>query len=331
MPNCTPSRYERFLYTTLWLLEHLFGSHQRLVQTRENLSETIASNISLPDTIPVEEVPHRRGLSIQEFIKEYRNPLKPVVLKGAAKEWPACNRWSPDFFAQQYASVPVILFDGAVEDIKKETSAPAHFMSLQEFVQAMQSGSQEYARFLPILEKNPELMSDFDSKWLRSAAHRFGGGMKYQFFMGGPKTSTSMHSALGANLFVQVYGQKQWWIYSTKNTPLMKPAMDRSIFFRSQVSSEDPEGTFQKARGWTTILEPGDILYNPPFFWHQARNLDMSIGVGFRWYALSSMLRSSAAQLFMTITASNPSLRTVRRLNGNFARVYAEALEGTVR
>ena len=53
-----------------------------------------------------------------------------------------------------------------------------------------------------------------------------------------------------------------------------------------------------KADGWTVILEPGDVLYNPPFFWHQARSIDTNIGVGFRWFSLAA--NSKLAQLTIT-------------------------------
>jgi ribosomal protein L16 Arg81 hydroxylase len=136
-----------------------------------------------------------------------------------------------------------------------------------------------------------------------------------------------MHCAIGSNLFVQVHGRKQWWIYSNKNSPLLEPLVDRSVFFRSQASGEKPEGNFKKADGWTVILEPGDVLYNPPFFWHQARNIDTTIGVGFRWFSLASILKVSPAQFLMTLTASNPSVREAKKLEGNFAKVYANLLK----
>ena len=99
------------------------------------------------------------------------------------------------------------------------------------------------------------------------------------------------------------------------------------MFFRSMASGEKPEGNFKKADGWTVILEPGDVLYNPPFFWHQARNIDTNIGAGFRWFSLASILKVSPAQFLMTLTASNPSLRETKKLEGHFAKVYANLLK----
>ena len=67
-----------------------------------------------------------------------------------------------------------------------------------------------------------------DVDWLMSAANNGAREVKHQLFMGGAGTSTQMHCAIGSNLFIQIYGRKQWWIYSNKNSPLLEPIVDRS-------------------------------------------------------------------------------------------------------
>ena len=62
-------------------------------------------------------------------------------------------------------------------------------------------------------------------------------------------------------------------------------------------------------------------------FWHQVRGLDTNIGVGFRWFALESILKVSLPQFIMTLTVSNPSVRQANKVKHNFAKVYAELLE----
>lgn len=130
----------------------------------------------------------------------------------------------------------------------------------------------------------------------------------------------------GSNLLVQVHGHKRWWSYGAWQAALLHPPVDRSVFFHSQVSVELPTGRFARSQGWGVDLESGDVLFNPPLFWHQARNLDAAIGVGFRWFSLGAMLRSSAAQLVMTLTASNPSIWSARSSRGNFAKLYADQI-----
>jgi len=274
-------------------------------------------------------VPVIEGMNIEEFIKNYRKKSLPVVLKNAASSWPFYKKWNPEFFAEKYPDDPVILFDAAIEskDLAYTNGKKTKTVSLFEFVESMNNGGKDYARLLPILDQHPELLKDLDMDWLMSAANNDAREVKYQLFMGGARTSTQMHCAIGSNLFIQIHGRKQWWIYSNKISPLLEPVVDRSVFFRSQANGEKPEGSFKKADGWTVILEPGDVLYNPPFFWHQARSIDTNIGVGFRWFSLAAILKISPAQLLMTVTASNPSVREAKKVNQNFAKVYAELLE----
>lgn len=329
------SRFDRYRYTILWLAEHFFDLNKMFKKSREKLSTSISNKISNKleglgengeNHIPV---PVIEGVNIEEFIKNYRKKSLPVVLKNAASSWALYEKWNPEFFAEKYPDDPVILFDAAIEskDLAYTEGKKTKTVSLLEFVESMNNGGKDYARLLPILDQHPELLKDLDVDWLMSAANNGAREVKHQLFMGGAGTSTQMHCAIGSNLFIQIYGRKQWWIYSNKNSPLLEPIVDRSVFFRSQANGEKPEGNFKKADGWTVILEPGDVLYNPPFFWHQARSIDINIGVGFRWFSLAAILKVSPAQLLMTITASNPSVREAKKVNQNFAKVYADLLE----
>ena len=329
------NRYDRYRYNLLWLAEHFLHSKKA---NKARLKLGVAVSEKIPDELggigPHGEnhipVPVIDGANIEEFIENYRDKSQPVVLKNVASNWPLFQKWSPDYFAEKYPHDPVILFDAAIENSKfaysdgKETKS----LSLQEFVESINNGGEDYARLLPLLDQHPELLHDMDVDWLRFAANNGSKkSIKHQLFIGGPKTSTSMHCAIGSNLFIQVHGRKQWWIYSNENAPLLEPIVDRSVFFRSQANGEKPEGILKKADGWTVVLEPGDILYNPPFFWHQVRNIDMNVGVGFRWFSLPSILKVSPAQFLMTLTASNPSVRQANKVKHNFAKVYAELLE----
>lgn len=329
------NRYDRYRYNLLWMTEHfLFSS--KIKNARKQLGVSLSDKIS-NEALGLGDhgenhmpVPVLEGANVDDFIKNYRDKLQPVVLKNAASSWPLFQKWNPDFFAEQYPEDPVILFDAAIENSKlaysdgKETKST----SLSEFIASMKNGGKDYARLLPLLDQHPELLKDMDVDWLTSASNNGSkNSIKHQLFIGGAGTSTSMHCAIGSNLFIQVHGRKQWWIYSNKYAPLLEPIVDRSVFFRSEANGEKPEGILKKAEGWTVVLEPGDILYNPPFFWHQVRNLDMNVGVGFRWFSLSSILKVSPAQFLMTLTASNPSVRQANKVNHNFAKTYAELLE----
>lgn len=211
-------------YSLLWLAEH-FCYSEYFKKRRAQYAVKIANRLPAVEDqlLPVPEV---HSSDINTFIKDYRDPGVPVVLRGLARDWESVKKWTPDYLAECFPEDQVILFDASIKSKTDDTikNYDVHYKSLLEFVESMNNGSKEYARFLPLLDNHPELFRDFDMNFLNAAAGARARQPKRQLFMGGPNTSTSMHAALGSNLFVQVHGQKRWWIYSAKESSLLEPA-----------------------------------------------------------------------------------------------------------
>ena len=88
---------------------------------------------------------------------------------------------------------------------------------------------------------------------------------------------------------------------------------------------------YKKAKGWHVVLEPGDILYNPPFFWHEVHNLDITVGFGYRWFSVNEIVKSSMIKFILTLIATNPSIRQAKKLEENFAKVYDQVLSKSLK
>ena len=68
-----------------------------------NTAQSVASDIPIAqanDAMP--GVLRRSGLGYDEFVSEYRDPRKPVVLGDAARAWPLYGRATPDYFRARY-------------------------------------------------------------------------------------------------------------------------------------------------------------------------------------------------------------------------------------
>ena len=78
-------------------------------------------------------------------------------------------------------------------------------------------------------------------------------------------------------------------------------------------------------RGYRVTLEAGDVLYNPPFYWHYVHNPTDSLGVGVRFYDVPSMLRVAPTQALLTVLATNPPAWTGRRLRFDFTKVFVRS------
>ena len=60
-----------------------------------------------PGATPVElgmTVDRRSGIGVAEFIAEYRDPRRPVILTDAARDWPLYGRGTPEYFRREYGS-----------------------------------------------------------------------------------------------------------------------------------------------------------------------------------------------------------------------------------
>ena len=46
-------------------------------------------------------------LGRQRYVREYVDPLKPVIITGALEHWPARSKWTFDFFQDHYGHLPL--------------------------------------------------------------------------------------------------------------------------------------------------------------------------------------------------------------------------------
>src|SRR5262245_975067 len=66
-----------------------------------------------PSAAPVAGAPssidRRSGLTRAEFIRTYRDPLRPVILTDATRDWPALTKFNFDFFKNQLGDREVLI------------------------------------------------------------------------------------------------------------------------------------------------------------------------------------------------------------------------------
>lgn len=321
----------RVLFNAAWLLEHFFGWAPRLAggfrRLRNRARERVVQRLLSEPASALQEVPRRSDLTLEEFARDYRQRSLPVVFAGAARDWPCCREWSPDYFAEHYRNYRLPHINVSRDELRADDyRAQAAPVTVGAVVADMHQGGPGYARFGALLDDHTELRAAFAAEFLRGGRDPISGGENFQFFMGGQGTNTAIHNAIGSNLFVQVYGRKRWILVPPSFTPLLDPPVNRAPYFFSHLDVERDAEThpeLQRLRGYEVVLEPGDILYNPPFYWHQVENLGPTIGVGYRWYGLSSILRASPVQALLTIAATNPPVWQARKHKGNFAQIFA--------
>ena len=112
--------------------------------------------------------------------------------------------------------------------------------------------------------------------------------MKYkncsQLFFGGKGTGTTFHCAMKSNFFFNIKGRKKWTFIDPKYSKYMKGALSNSALF--VVSKHDyfkNKSLLDNVPKYEIILEEGDVLFNPCWWWHCVENLSKyTIGVANR-------------------------------------------------
>ena len=220
--------------------------------------------------------------------------LRPIILKGRATSVEATRKWSADFFVREYGDVRVA---ASKQKFEYSETQPLRRMEVDEgfYVQNCES----------IFRKCPELEKDLEIPYLQTLAK--GCPMVYTYthlFVGKSGKGSPFHCAPVWNIFMQFEGRKKWtWVhpenyifmYANSNTAWSFTPMTSALDF---ASSRDTRTfpLYKYCPRYEAILEPGDIMLNPPWWWHTITNLDgPSTAVATRWLEQSFLSR---AQLF---------------------------------
>jgi hypothetical protein len=183
-------------------------------------------------------------------------------------------------------------------------------MKLAEMVANIRNNGEYYANNLEDLFNNhPELRNDLLLREIEAyscAARpehspgkkrgwrlpRWGEILSTQIFITNENGRTGYHCAAGGNFFVQVYGRKRWVFVNPRHSPFMYPVIRKDFFYSGspvdvRLGSEEQlrEGyaLYNLIPKYEVVLEPGDVLYSPQWWWHCVDNLSLSIGVAMRF------------------------------------------------
>jgi hypothetical protein len=303
----------RRTYLALFFGEHLLGQARFarwLGAARErNRARMLAYFAGWPQDAkqPVREV---RFTTHARFYRTHAPAWEPAVFRGLATEWPAAREWSLEFFARHYGSTRAVSIDQ--HGLLGDGETPRYEVStLGKLIAGMQAGRKECLRFSPLIDENPQLKDYLDMRWLAGFRSPLSVRGFPQFFLGPAGTYTPMHCALESNAFVQVHGRKRWILYPARYQPLLEPPADRRPYFHADFLPERGAPEFQLGRyapALEVVLDPGDVLYVPPFVWHYVENVTTTIAVAYRFFSLRAAVRSSWPLTVAKFLATRPSL-----------------------
>ena len=304
--------YGASLFLQNWM-SFIPGSQKLADSFKKSAKEEVLEAVNLNDqgTGKCFEVAIVHNISSTEFHRKYLKKGLPVVFKGAAKNWKSSEKWSFDFFGENYGNETALLVE-AEGLTAKDTAGNYEILKISDLIENLKKGGNKYLRFSPLLDKFPKLKEDLDLGWLKSMRNPLSIAQGYQLFIGGKGRITRLHNALQANLFVQVKGKKKWRLYPTFYSPVIDPPKDKAIYNFSYVDIYNPDPKdypgFEKLNFYEVTLEEGDVFYIPPFMWHQVENMTDSIAVGHRFGYLRGAFKASVPFTIMRLLANDPPL-----------------------
>lgn len=238
-----------------------------------------------PERLPIDRI---AGATREELERGWLAAARPVILVGAAANWPAVATWSLDWFREHAGDLEVSAFFGS------RLEGERRLVLLDEAIDRMRTaraeGEEVSIRQLPLASLpfdasahlRPPEQCPIDRRLLPSLWLAAAGTVQ-------PFHQDHHHPLDGiANLLAQVHGRKRAMLVSPDQDDVMYRRADGSPDAHfSEVDGEEPDlgahPRFRSARIWEGALAPGDVLFIPMRWWHSLCALDESISVSFWW------------------------------------------------
>ena len=236
------------------------------------------------DTIDQLLSPGRRQFNGQYFGR------RPLIHKNAIKENPCFSRWSPEYLRSVLGGRTVMVkhSESGLYNISVESQYRNRSMLFAEaidlIINAGGEGKAYYLQQYSIPSHFPELLKDLETPALSAPTDILSA---LNFWIGGQGCVTQLHYDRDHNFLVQVRGRKELTLFSPEDSDYLYPNTGGAYAHVSRIQLDQVDTAqfplFEKATPFHCVLEPGDLLYMPPYWWHQVRSLDMAISVNYWW------------------------------------------------
>lgn len=246
------------------------------------LGQRLASVAHLHEQVCHKEglIPRREGLSADQFYHEWLSHHQPVVIDNFACTWAALD-WTVDEVIKRFGEAPIEVLSGRNQAVHpdRDFRQLTHQMHPKEWQKILDSETASNDHYL--VARNHLMQSaigeilikdtPISSQWVRQEDLLD----CCSLWMGPKGTFTAAHHDTCHALFVQLVGEKSFELASPL---IVETLIDLEPYYHGQRDLNDVCTDHQICRA---SLRPGDALYLPVGWWHQATSLSRSIGMSF--------------------------------------------------
>ncbi|MDB5198287.1 MAG: transcriptional regulator [Chitinophagaceae bacterium] len=230
------------------------------------------------------------NISPEDFKKNYYDTMKPLIITGLAKQWPAYTKWNWDYFKQIVGNEKVALYNNVKSDAYTPINTADDYKTFGEYIDMIKAGPAGWRIFLfNIFQHAPQLTKDFT--W---PEHLMKGFVKRypMLFVGGATSVTHMHFDIDVShiLHTQFLGRKRVLLFPNEEQYKLyrKPFEVLSLVDFSHYHEGNGTPDYEAfpavryAKGYEVILEHGDTLFMPAGYWHHMEYLDSGFAMSLR-------------------------------------------------
>lgn len=220
--------------------------------------------------LDLQNIPRRRDLSKEDFLREYFVPKHPVIIEDLTEDWPAKEKWNFEYFREKAGDVVVPVYDGKPATGRQNSHGPAMRIPFKEYIDILEKGPSDLRMFFfNLLQNCPDLVDDFQYPDL---------GVKFfkklpVLFVGGEGSKVVMHydMDLANNFHFNFVGEKKVILYPPDQSGYLYK-VPYSIVSMEIIDMDNPDfekyPALAKAKGYEARLKHGDALYIPSHWWH---------------------------------------------------------------
>jgi [protein]-arginine 3-hydroxylase / protease len=254
------------------------------------MNKTLNNTLDITTANPIERI-HKP--TQEDFQKNILSSRKPVIITGKMSDWKALSSWSFDYLNTVVGEkeVDIHISNNKIFNVDPDAgftirSKKMKFSDFMEWIVQKKITEEYYylqqkpiTIFFPELAQDIEIPDYIDPKLF----------MITNLWVGIGGNISPLHHDMSENLLSQVRGRKRILLFEPNQTSLLYPFPAHSkIPYMSQINIEQPDidkfPKFQKAKYMECLIEPGDMLFIPAFWWHQVYSLDeLNISVNFWW------------------------------------------------
>lgn len=230
--------------------------------------------------------------SVEEFTERYLRRERPVIIRGGVKDWPPSHKWTLDYLKATCGACRMKIgvspngdYLDYAERLNIGVEPEIEFAKVIDYIFAPADAERKCRVHQQSLAKWRAL--DEDSPPIRYVPRR---AFDKNIWMGSPGNVTKTHYDMKDNINVQILGCKEILLFPSTQLDALYPrsAWDyKSNFSRVEIEAPDlgRYPRFRHATPLRAVLEPGDFIYIPIYWWHQFRTLEASLNVNFWWQA----------------------------------------------